>query len=147
MTATGELLDSLVISIGGTAAESESYDAGSNSSLSIVGSTIIGLFTGAAVSATREEGSGPATVTLRNSIARHLPPLSIIPATDLEADGGSIDADFSSFTTRVEENGGTASAPGSAGNLPGDPLFIDPGKGNFTLQGSSPLSTAAIQPS
>ena len=139
MTATGELLDSLVISIEGTAAESESYDAGSTSSLSIVGSTIIGLLAGAAVSATREEGSGPATVTLRNSIARHLPPLSIIPATDLEADGGSIDADFSSFTTRVEENGGTASASGSAGNLSGDPLFIDPGKGNFALQGSSPL--------
>jgi hypothetical protein len=138
MTATGELRDSLVISIGGTAAESESYDAGSTSSLKVIGSTIIGLFAGAAVRATQEEGSGPATVTLRNSIARHLAPPPF-PSTDLEADRGTIDADFSSFTTRLEENGGTASAPGSAGNLSGDPLFIDPGKGNFTLQGTSPL--------
>ena len=61
------------------------------------------------------------------------------PATDLIADGGTIDADFSSFTTRMEENGGIATAPGSAANVIGDPLFVDPDRGNFALQGSSPL--------
>jgi hypothetical protein len=137
-TTTAQVINSLVISTGGTAAESESSEAGSTSSLSLVGSTIIGLSSAAAVTADREEGSGPATVILRNSIARHLPPPGV-PPTDLLANGGVIDAASSSFTTRVEENGGSVSAPGSGSNVTGDPLFIRPGKGNFALQGTSPL--------
>ena len=137
-TATGEILDSLVISTGGVAAESESYDEGSTASLSVSSSTIVALLTGGAVRAKREEGSGPATVTMRNTVARHLVPPPF-PATDLIADGGTIDADFSSFTTRMEENGGIATAPGSAANVIGDPQFVDPDRGNFALQGSSPL--------
>ena len=137
-TATGEILDSLVISTGGVAAESESYDEGSTASLSVSSSTIVAFLTGGAVQAKREEGSGPATVTMRNTIARHLAPPPFT-ATDLIADGGTIDADFSSFTTAVAENGGTATAPGSAANLAVDPQFVDPNRGTFALQGSSPL--------
>jgi hypothetical protein len=147
-TATAQLVDSLVVSAEGDAAFIESEEAGSTATLNVVGSTIVGLISGAAVDAIRDEGAGPATVTLRNSIARHqeLPPP--FPAIDLLADGGTIDADFSSFTTRVEENGGTASAPGSAGNVAGSPHFIDESTGNFALQGTSPLidrgSTALV---
>lgn len=148
-TTMAQVIDSLIISTGGTAAESESYDAGSTSSLSLVGSTIVGLSSDAAVTAHREEGSGPATVILRNSIARHLPPPGV-PQTDLLANGGVIDATSSSFTTRVEENGGSASAPGSGSNVTGDPLFIHPRKGNFALQGTSPLidrgDSSVVQP-
>jgi hypothetical protein len=54
-------------------------------------------------------------------------------------EGGTIDADFSSFVTRLEEKGGTATAPGSGNNLAVEPQFVDPSKGNFALQGTSPL--------
>jgi hypothetical protein len=137
-SSTAEVIDSLLISTGGTTAESESYDEGSTSTLNLVGSTIVGLAGPAAVRATREEGSGPATVNLRNSIARHLPPPGTPPA-DLLANGGTIEADFSSFTTTLTENGGTVTAPGSAANIAGDPLFVDPGRGDFAIQGTSPL--------
>jgi hypothetical protein len=136
-TSRGEVTDSLLISNQGAAAWAESYDAGSTSTLNIVGSTIVALFSGGAVRASREAESGPSTVTLRNSIARY--PAPNPGAADLVADGGTIDAAFSSFTTRLEEDGGTATAPGSANNIAGDPLFVDPGKGDFVLQGSSPL--------
>jgi hypothetical protein len=135
-TSSGEVADSILISNLGAAAWVESYDEGSTSSLNIVGSTIVALSSGEAVRASREAGSGPATATLRNSIARYSSPN---PGADLVADGGTIDAAFSSFTTRIEEDGGTATAPGSASNIAGDPLFVDPGKGDFALQGSSPL--------
>lgn len=137
-TSAAQVSDSLIVSTGGVAAESESYDPESTSSLSIVGSTIVGFFSAAAVEADREEGSGPATVTLRNSIARNLSPPSVA-VPDLLANGGVINAASSSFSTRVEENGGSASAPGSGSNVAGDPLFIDPGMGNFALQATSPL--------
>jgi hypothetical protein len=137
-SSTAEVFDSLLLSTGGTAAESYAYDEGSTSSLTLVGSTIVGLESYAAVRTTHEEATGSATVTMRNSIARHLPAPK--DATrDLLANGGTIDAAFSSFTNTVEELGGTASAPGSATNVTGDPLFADPSKGNFALQGASPL--------
>ena len=133
-SSTAEVFDSLLIATAGTAAESEAYDDDSTSSLTVVGSTIVGLSAVAAVRANHEEGSGSATVTLRNSIARHLPPP--MPAHRPVANGGTIDAAFSNYNTVVEENGGTASAPGSGTNVTGDPLFADPSKGNFALQGA-----------
>jgi hypothetical protein len=132
-----ELVDSLVVSERSEAVNVESEEEGSASAV-IVGSTLIGKGT-AALAVEREEGAGPATATLRNSIARDLPFAEIIPAIDLRADGGAIDADFSSFTTRVEKNGGTVSAPGSAHNLAGDPGFLDPGHGVYFLQNTSSL--------
>jgi hypothetical protein len=136
--ATMELLDSLVTSTESAAAYIEAEDAGSSSTLNAQGSTLIGFGGIAAVLALREEGADAATANLRNSIARHLPGAGK-PNFDLLADGGRIDAGFSSFTTRVEENGGTASAPGSAGNVAGDPLLADPNRGDFALAATSPL--------
>jgi hypothetical protein len=137
-TSTGQVFDSLLISTAGVAAESEAYDSGSTSSLNVVGSTIIGLSSVAAVRATREEESGPSTVTLRNSIARRLP-VSKAPFVDLLTDSGTIVAASSSFISSAAENGGSVPAPGSGSNLAVDPLFVDPEAGNFALQGSSPL--------
>jgi hypothetical protein len=132
-----DLIDSLVISSQSDALFVETEEQGS-AAVRVLGSTLIGR--GAeAVYVEREEGAGPATVVLRNSIARHLPLFSVFPPTDLHANGGMIDADFSSFTTRLEENGGTATAPGSAHNLAGDPGFIDAGNDVFVLQNTSPL--------
>jgi hypothetical protein len=136
--ASMDLIDSLVTSTESAAAYVEAEEAGSSSSLNAQGSTLIGFGGIAAVFALREEGASSATATLRNSIARHLPPAGK-PNFDLLADGGRIDADFSSFATRVEENGGTASAPGSAGNVAGDPQLADPNRGDFALAGASPL--------
>jgi hypothetical protein len=137
-TSSGQVSDSLLISTGGVAAESEAYDPGSTSSLNIVGSTIVGLTSAAAVRAIREEESGPATVTLSNSIARRLP-ISKAPPVDLLADRGAIVAASSSFISATAENGGSVPAPGSGSNLAVDPLFVDPEAGNFALQGASPL--------
>jgi hypothetical protein len=133
-----DLVDSLVVSEKGEALDVYSEEEGS-AAVAVRGSTLIGRGIAGAVLAERKEGAGPATTTLRNSIARHLPLAEIIPATDLHADGGTIDADFSSFTTRLEENGGSVSAPGSAHNVAGDPGFLDPGQGVFILQNTSPL--------
>jgi hypothetical protein len=137
-SSTAEVFDSLLLATAGVAAESEAYDDESTSSLTVVGSTIVGLESYAAVRANHEAASGSATVTLRNSIARHLPAPKDQPR-DLLANGGTIDAAFSSFTTEVEEEGGSAADPGTATNLAGDPLFADPSKGNFALQSASPL--------
>jgi hypothetical protein len=137
-SSSGELIDSQVISTVGEAALSEAYDSGSTASLEIAGSTVVGLYANAAVTAHREEDSGAATVVLRNSVARHLPPPGL-PSNDLYANGGTINTDHSSFTTKLEENGGTATTPGSGTNLDADPLFVNPSKGDFALQGTSPL--------
>jgi hypothetical protein len=110
-----------------------------SAAVAVRGSTLIGRGIAGAVLAERKEGAGPAVATLRNSIARHLPVAEIIPAVDLHPDGGVIDADYTSFTTRLEENGGSASAPGSAHNVAGDPGFLDPGQGVYILQNTSPL--------
>jgi hypothetical protein len=132
-----ELMDSLLFSGQSAALYVESEEEGS-ASVRVLGSTLIGRGP-EAVYVEREEGAGPANVVLRNSIARHLPLFSVFPPRDLLANGGTIDADFSSFTTRFEENGGTVTAPGSAHNLTGDPGFLDAGNGVFILQNASPL--------
>jgi hypothetical protein len=139
-SSAGEIHNSLVISNQSDALLTEAYDAGSTASANVIGSTIVALLAGAAVNATREEESGPANVTLRNTIARHLPPPEFpIPAIDLLARRGAIDADFSSFVTASGEEGGTVTTPGSAANVAADPLFTDTSKGDFALQGASPL--------
>jgi len=99
---------------------------------SALGSTFIARGnTMAAVYATRTaDGSPPLTATLRNSIARVQG-----TGTDLWADRAPIGADFSSFTTRKLENGGTAPEPGSASNVAGDPMLA----ADYSLQPGSPL--------
>jgi hypothetical protein len=92
-----------------------------------------------AVFAKREDGEESATVSLRNSVVRHYPSLDAMPRIDLLADGGTIDAGFSNFDTRQEENGGVVTAPGSGSNVAGDPGFLDPAGGTYVLQNTSPL--------
>ncbi len=132
-----ELFDSLVISDSSEALFLES-ESESPAVARIFGSTLVSHGT-AAVFAKHEAGEEAATVSLRNSIVRHYPPLELVPRADLLADGGTIDAAYSNFETRVEENGGSVSAPGSGSNLAGDPGFADPAADVYVLQNSSPL--------
>jgi hypothetical protein len=140
--------DSLIVSDGSDALDVEGEEK-STATARIFGSTLIGRGL-AGLKAIREAGEGPATISLRNSIVRHLPPLDLIPSADLYAEGGTIEADFSSFSTRKEENGGTATAPGSGSNVAGDPGFLDPEHDVFILKNTSPLidrgDPAIVQP-
>lgn len=131
-----QLLDSLITS-GGTSAVDLEAEEGTSSTMSAVGSTFVGHGLGA-IQTKRAENAGPLNVTLRNSIARVLP-IPGYPSGDLYADGGSITADFSSFSTRLEENGGSVTAPGSGSNVAGDPGFIDERNGVYVLANTSPL--------
>jgi hypothetical protein len=138
--ASAELLDSLLFSTQSSAAFVYSEGAQSSAGLIATGSTLVGFGPSSAITVVREEIAGPATATLRNSIARNTPALPPgKPFADLRAFRGTIDADFSSFTTALAADGGSISAPGSAGNIAGDPLFVNPAEGDFALQGSSPV--------
>jgi hypothetical protein len=133
-----QLLDSLLVSETGFALEVES-EAEGTAAAEVIGSTLIGNYL-AAVEAHRKEDGGPATVTLRNSLAyvtqRVAPFFSPV---DLKANGGQIVADYSSFSSRLAENGGSVTAPGSAHNVSGDPGFIDAAHDVYLLQNGSPL--------
>ena len=138
LPATAQVADSLLFSTQSPAATVISEGQQPSAALEAVGSTLVGRGK-SAVGVFRGSESGPATAILRNSIVRHIPLLPMIPLADLQAVGGAIDADFSSFTTVVAAENGSVPAPGSAGNIAGDPLFVNAGKGDFNLQGTSPL--------
>ena len=78
----------------------------------------------------------PVSALLRNSIALDLPE-GADPKRDLVANGGTIEAEHSNFSTSTQENGGTAPAPGSSTNVAGDPGFTEPE--GFALAPTSPL--------
>jgi hypothetical protein len=101
------------------------------------GSTIIarGVDPGFAVASRPQSGAPMATIDLRNSIAR-LQGTAEGSDADVVADRGTVTAANSDFATRLELNGGAATAPGSGTNLTADPLF---NAGAFTLRSSSPL--------
>ncbi|HEX6651102.1 MAG TPA: choice-of-anchor Q domain-containing protein [Thermoleophilaceae bacterium] len=112
-----------------------------NATLIARGSTFLSRNTGASAGIRLQKApgyTGVLSADLLNTVARTE---SIDPdAFDLDADGGgTITADFSSFTTRRSANGGTAPAPGSASNVFGDPMFTNSGAGDLTLQPGSPL--------
>jgi hypothetical protein len=137
--ALAEIHDSLVIATG-IAVQVQTSSLGDPVSLIASGST----FAGGGSAAMRVERGGsasPATANLRNSIVHHSP-FGGGTQVDLLANGGTIDADFSSFTHVVEENGGSAPAPGSASNVAGAPEFADAEGGDYSLQLSSPLIDA-----
>jgi hypothetical protein len=137
-TPEAHVIDSLLVSEEVEALEARSEEQGS-AAVEIRGSTLIGNGL-AAVKAVREEGAGPATVGLRNTVVLDLPRVApLFTPIDLLADGAQIDADYSSFNTRKEENGGSVSAPGSAHNVAADPQLIDPGNGVFVPRNTSPL--------
>jgi hypothetical protein len=133
-----QIVDSLLVSDTSLALSVESTEGGT-AAAEVLGSTLIGNYL-AAVEAVRTESGGPASVTLRNTIVyvtQRLAPF--LPPVDLKANGGQVVADYSSFSTRTEENGGSVSAPGSAHNVPGDPGFIDGAHGIYILGNTSPL--------
>ena len=132
------MIDSLVISEESEAlfleAESESPAVAR-----ILGSTLIARGNSDAVSSIQEAGDGPALVSLRNSIVRHLPASEKAPPVDFYANGGTVVAEFSNYNTSLEENGGTVTPAGSGTNVAGDPQFVDPSLEIFLLQNASPL--------
>ena len=87
-----------------------------------------------ALSATRLDTGTALTAGLRNTIVRHRNP-SPGARADLLADRAALTASASSFSTRIERNGGTAPAPGSGTNMGGDPRLTTA----FSLPASSPL--------
>lgn len=112
-----------------------------NATLVARGSTFLSRNTGASAGIRLLKApmyTGALTADLLNTIARAE---STDPGTnDLDADsGGTISADFSSFTTRRNSNGGTSPVPGSANNVFGDPQFTGSAGGDLTLQPGSPL--------
>ena len=80
------------------------------------------------------EGVPAASIDLRNSVAR-LEGGGGASEADLVANKGTIAASHSSFNTRVEENGGSATGRGSGDNVAGDPLLAS----DFSLLPGSPL--------
>ena len=138
-TAQAEIRNSLIVSRQTHAIEVSTAEEASVL-VTIHGSTVIGHGEAAVVAEREDEALRPPAVVLQNSIARHLPPAGLpIPPADLLAIGGTISADFSSFTTAVSENGGTVTAPGSGGNVAGDPLLVDEANGVYVPSGVSPL--------
>lgn len=60
---------------------------------------------------------------------------------DIKADANTgaalVNADYSSYTNVITENGGTVTPPGSGTNITGDPLFTNISGNDFTLQNGS----------
>jgi hypothetical protein len=115
------------------------FSGANPATVDVRGSTILANGSGSrfAVLSQPSSGAPAATIALRNTIARLQ---AADPGEgDVGADRGIVTASHSSFDTRVELNGGTVTAPGSAGNVVGDPLFTNFGAGDYTLQATSPL--------
>jgi hypothetical protein len=135
-TAEAEIRNSLVFTVDEVGGVARTLNGGGSATLTAVGSTFLTI-NGPAVAAQGAPTGGPAKVILRNAIARNDEEEE--PPVDLLADRGTIDADYSSFTTVLEENGGSSSAPGSGNNIAGDPGFAE-GTGLFgELAENSPL--------
>ena len=100
------------------------------------GSDFIAKGAGPAVETKIYSPAQPVSALLRNSIALDLPE-EAEPKRDLVANGGTIEAEHSNFSTSTPENGGTAPAPGSGTNVAGDPGFAEPE--GFALAPTSPL--------
>jgi hypothetical protein len=89
------------------------------------GSDFISKGAGPAVETKIYSPAQPVSALLRNSIALDIPE-EAEPKRDLVANGGTIEAEHSNFSTSTQENGGTAPAPGSGTNVAGDPGFAGP---------------------
>jgi hypothetical protein len=113
------------------------FGGASAAAVNLRGSTVVarGVDPQYAVVSRPASGAPMATIDLRNSIARLEGPAEADEA-DIAADRGTVTAAYSDFATRLQLNGGSATAPGSGTNLTADPLFD---AGAFTLQSGSPL--------
>ncbi len=137
--AEAEVIDSLVRSTEGAAARVASAPLGGSASLLAHGTTFVTEDGPAAVVVQSAAPAPPLSATLRNSIAYNEPDSEGELVPDLMADEGTIEAAFSSFTTSLEENGGSAPLPGSGTNIAGDPGFRSNPESEFQLNGDSPL--------
>jgi len=124
-TAKAEVRNSIVAAVKETAGMARTLPGGGSATLTAVGSTFI-TFEGRGVAAEGALTGGPALAVLRNTIVRNNQEEGV-PPPELHADGGTIEADYSNFTVVDQVNGGTAPAPGSAHNIPGDPDFVEEG--------------------
>jgi hypothetical protein len=92
----------------------------------------------AALVATRlSNADPPVTVSLVNSIARNEG--GSAGSGDLLVDRATLTASSSAYSSVVLQNGGTATAAGSAANVSGDPKLVNPLARDFSLQATSPL--------
>jgi hypothetical protein len=118
--------------------------------LSLTGSTVVSAG-GMAALQSIAFGSATANVDLRNSVVRNAGP----GGTDLLAQGGTISAESSSFTTAEAGPTGGAPTPGTSGNVAGDPALdaayvplassplIDRGDPAFVMPGELDLAGVA----
>jgi hypothetical protein len=143
-SARAEAVDSVFATSALASAEIAGYVAttgAGNSTLIARGSTFVARNSGPSAGIRLLKSSsytGALSAVLFNTIART--ESTDADAYDLDADsGGTISADFSSFTTRRTAAGGTAPAPGSANNVFGDPRFTNSAAGDLTLRADSPL--------
>jgi hypothetical protein len=122
-------------------------EVGNNHSghLTAVNSTLVGYGKGVMAGLELQGSPGStATATTANTIMWALDPTSPGTAKDVLATGATggtttFTAALSSFTTTSFTTGAIDTAPGSPGDLTGNPGFTNPAAGDFTLSASSPL--------
>jgi hypothetical protein len=153
-TVRGTVLDSDLVNIstgssGGFAVEvaNNSLAAGSHSLLTLRNSTVAAqgaapaaLVVGMRVDGPSVQGSS-AEATAQNSVLRAINTADPSLAFDLQATTGYgvFTAESSSFTNVSAGLNTTITAPGSGANLTGDPGFVNPAAGNYSLVPGSPL--------
>jgi hypothetical protein len=85
---------------------------------------------------------GATTATIKNTIAYAADPTSPGTPRDILASGpgpATVTAESSGYSTVNPTFGATITPLGSAGNVSGNPAFVSPSTGNFTLAAVSPL--------
>jgi hypothetical protein len=134
--AEATIIDSVVLSEG-TTAQVVSGTGSGVSRLTARGSDII---TGGGPGAALEAESTSTELTVNATLHNTLVADNVAPQRDLFADGGRIDAQYSSFTVSVAENGGIAPTPGSGTNISGPPGITGGSSGGAVfLATNSPL--------
>jgi hypothetical protein len=120
-----------------------SEKAGSTATLSATNSTIVAYGKGATAGLQLESTmkGGTTTAQLANSIAYGDDPTTS-GTPDILAEGpgaATVTAESSGYSTVSAKSGATITPVGSAGNVSGNPEFVNPAAGNFMLTSASPL--------
>jgi len=117
--------------------------AGSAVALTATNSTIAAYGKGATAGLQLLSSSNStATTQLANSIAYGADPTAPGTPSDILAEGpgaATVTATSSGYSTVSAKSGATITPVGSAGNVSGNPAFVNPATGNFMLTASSPL--------
>jgi hypothetical protein len=129
--------------------------AGSIVKLNATNSTIVAYGKGVTAGLQLESAAGAtATAQLANTIAYGVDPtVPVTPPADILAAGpgtATVAAATSAYSTVKASAGASITPVASAGNLAGNPAFVSPASGNFTLTAGSPLhdrgNPAEVQP-